>query len=248
MNTIRKILFVLPATFMAIGAMAQLPNDPAKAKAILDEVSKTARAYTSITANFTITLTKTDKSTDTKTGTIVMKDDKYKITIDNKVNNVVKKEEYYNDGKTTWVYSEKDKEVTIDCFDPNKKSENTFSPKDIFFLHEKGFNYEFVEEKTQKDGKVVQVVKLVPQKPEKKNYHQVRVTIDKAKKQIISIQFMNKDGSSTMYTVTSFTPNLAVPDTTFQYDSKTHPGVEVIDLRECATCPCGSATKTGTAH
>lgn len=241
MNTIRKFLFAVPATLLAVTAMAQTPSQT-KAKTILDEVSKTSKAYTSISATFSITLTKADKTSDTKTGSVVMKDGKYKITIENKVQNVVKKEEYYNDGKTTWVYSEKDKEVTIDCFDANKKSDNSFSPNDIFYLHEKGFNLDFIEEKTQKDGKIIQVIKLVPQKPEKKNYHQVKVTIDKAKKQIISVMFMNKDGGSTTYTVNTFTPNLAVTDAGFQFDTKSHAGVEVIDLRDCAACPCNTTT------
>jgi outer membrane lipoprotein-sorting protein len=236
MNSIKKIALFIPACFTAFIALAQPPAnayDP-KAKAILDEVSKTAKAYTSITATFSITMTKADKSTDVKNGSIVMKNCKYKITLENKIKEVIKKEEYYNDGKTTWVYSEKDKEVTIDCApDPNvKKSENSISPNDIFTIHEKGFKYTFVKEMTQPDGKVVQLIDLFPENPDKKNYHTVHLTIDKVKKQITNVIFVNKDGSTTTYAVKTFTPNLDVPDTTFQFDVKAHPGVTVTDLRE----------------
>jgi outer membrane lipoprotein-sorting protein len=239
MKTLSKILLAIPATILAVNCYAQPPaqKDPnydPKAKTILDEVSKTAKAYTSITAEFTITMKNAKGDvTDTKNGSLVMKSGKYKIVIDNKVKGVVKKEEYYNDGKSTWVFSEKDNEVTIDCApDPNaKRNENTISPNDIFTIHEKGFKYRFIKEEVQ-NGKAVQLIDLTPEKPEKKNYHTVKLTIDKTKKQIISVVFVNKDQSTTTYTVKSLTPNLDVTDATFQFDKKIHAGVSEVDLRE----------------
>jgi outer membrane lipoprotein-sorting protein len=78
----------------------------------------------------------------------------------------------------------------------------------------------------------VQLVNLVPEQPDKKNYHTVKLTIDKVKKQIISVVFLNKDGSKTTYTVKTFVPNTVYTDATFKYDTKTHPGVTVIDMRD----------------
>jgi outer membrane lipoprotein-sorting protein len=234
MNTIKKFLTALPVLLLTISAIAQPadPNYDPKAKAILDGVSSTAKAYSTITATFSITLTKADKTSEVKNGSIVMKSGKYKITLENKVKDVVKKEEYYNDGKTTWVYSEKDNEVTIDNYDPTKKkSENSISPNDIFTIHEKGFKYKFIKEETQ-NGKVVELIDMYPEKPDKKNYSIVKVTVDKVKKQIINVVFVNKDGSTTTYAVKTFTPNLEVPDTSFQFDAKAHPKVSVTDLRE----------------
>lgn len=240
MNSFKKILLAIPVLLIGVNAFAQTPpKDPnydPKAKAILDEVSKTAKAYTTITATFSITVKKTDGKTDVKNGSVMMKGGKYKIVLENKIADKVKKEEYYNDGKTTYVYNEKDNEVTIDCVSAKATDDNSISPNDIFTIHEKGFKYKFIKEETQKDGKVVQLIELVPEKPEKKNYHKVKLVIDKAKKQIISVQFLNKDQTSTMYTIKIFTPNLEVPDSTFQFDKKTHPGAEVIDLRENGEC------------
>ncbi|CAN5163829.1 hypothetical protein BH09BAC5_BH09BAC5_17410 [soil metagenome] len=234
MNTFKKITLSIPALLIAVIAFAQ-PSDPnydPKAKAILDEVSKTAKAYSTISATFSITIKQANGTSDVKNGSVVMKSGKYKITLENKVKDVVKKEEYYNDGKTTWVYIEKDNEVTIDnAPDPaKKKSDNSISPNDIFTIHEKGFKYTFIKEETQ-NGKVMQIINLVPENPDKKNYHTVKLTIDKVKKQIVNVVFMNKDGSSTTYNVKTFTPNNEVPDTTFQFDKKLHPGVSEIDMR-----------------
>lgn len=239
MNTLRNLLLAVPALMIATAALAQDPAYDPKAKAILDEVSKTAKAYTSISANFTITLKKAGSNTpDTKTGSLILKGDKYKVTINNKVGDKMKKEEYYNDGKTTWTYVEKDNEVTIDCFDPSKTNDNGFSPSNIFNIHEKGFKYLFIQEKKDSKGRTIQEIQLTPEKPEKKNYHQIRVFVDKDKKQIVELTFKGKDGSTTNYKVDSFTPNTPVTDASFQFDTKAHPGVEVVDLRECAACPC----------
>lgn len=236
MNAFKKLALSLPVCLFTVAALAQPakqqdPNYDPKAKAILDEVSKTAKAYSTITATFSITMKKADNTSDTKNGTVVMKSGKYKITLENKVKDAVKKEEYYNDGKTTWVYSESKKEVTIDNAPTASATSNTISPNDIFTIHEKGFKYKFIKEEVQ-NGVTVQLIDLYPEKPEKKNYHTVKLTIDKNKKQIIKVIFLNKDGSSTTYTVKTFTPNLDVPDSTFQYDEKAHPGVTRIDMRD----------------
>lgn len=235
MNSLKKISLAIPAFFLSAMAFAQPvdPNYDPKAKLILDEVSKTAKAYSSISATFSITIKPVTGTAEVKTGSVIMKSGKYKITLDNKVKDAIKKEEYYNDGKTTWVYIEKDKEVTIDhAPDPTKKkAENSISVNDIFTIHEKGFKYTFVKEETQ-NGKVVQIINLFPDKPDKKNYHTIKLTIDKTKKQIINIVQLNRDGSSITYNVKTFTPNTVVPDNTFQFDMKVHPGVIVIDMRE----------------
>lgn len=205
--------------------------DP-KAKTILDEVSKTAKAYTSITATFTMTMEKVDKSKDVHEGEVVIKGKKYKITLNRKIKNKVWKEIYINNSTTTWNYSEKECEITIDNAPDPAKAKNNFAPTDIFTIHEKGFKYKFVKEEVQ-GGKTVQLIDLFPEQADKKNYHTVKVVIDKAKKQIISATFLNKDGSKTIYAVKTFTPNLEVADATFNMEpAKQFPKCEVVDLRE----------------
>ncbi|HEU4716933.1 MAG TPA: outer membrane lipoprotein carrier protein LolA [Bacteroidia bacterium] len=235
MKILSHQLLLIPAFLFAGKVMAQQPAtndyDP-KAKTILDDVSKTAKSYSTITAEFTITTKKTDGTSDSKDGTIVLKGSKYKLTLNTKVKDKMYAEEYYNDGKTTWAYVQKDNEVTIDnAPDPNKKKEGTFSVSDIFSDPAKGFKYRFIKEETL-NGKVVQQIELYPEKPDKKNYHTIKLTIDKVKKQVISAVQVNNDQSTITYTIKKFTPNLDVPDSTFQFDKKTHPGVKAIDLRE----------------
>jgi len=211
------------------------PDYDPKAKTILDGVSATAKAYTSITATFTIATEKPGGVKETKTGTVILKGNMYKITLDSKNSKGVPyKEEYYNDGTTMWTYNGNDNECQVDnAPDPaKKKNDNTISPTEIFTFHENGFKYKFMKEETQAGGKVVQMIDLYPEQPDKKPYHTVKLTIDKVKKQIMSIVLMNKDGSKTTYTVNTFTPNTAYTDATFRFDKAAHPGVTMVDLRE----------------
>lgn len=224
----------LPASAFAQTAKTGPDYDP-KAKTILDGVSATAKAYTSITATFTISTEKPGGVKESKTGTVILKGNMYKITLDSK-NSQGKayKEEYYNDGTTMWTYNGNDNECQIDnAPDPAKKAnDNQISPTEIFTFHEKGFKYKFMKEETQAGGKVVQLIDLYPENPDKKPYHTVKLTIDKVKKQIVSIVLVNKDGSKTTYTVNTFTPNTAYTDATFKFDKAKYPGCSCVDLRE----------------
>jgi len=55
--------------------------------------------------------------------------------------------------------------------------------------------------------------------------------IDKVQKQLHSALIFDKSGMKYSYTVNTLTPNVNVPESTFTYDKKLHPGVEVVDLR-----------------
>jgi outer membrane lipoprotein-sorting protein len=235
MNLFSKIAIGVPALMFATAAFAQ-PTDPnydPKAKVILDDVSKTAKGYSTITATFTITIKHPDGSADVKNGTAVLKGSKYKVILENKVKDVIYKEEYYNDGTKTYVFTEKNGELTIDkAPDPNAtRSENSISPSSLFSAWDKGFKYKFIKEEV-KDGRTYQYIELYPEKPDKKNYTMVQLTIDKAKKQITSITLKMKDGSTTVYAIKTFTPNLEVTDATFKFDEKAHKVKTRVDLTE----------------
>jgi len=56
--------------------------------------------------------------------------------------------------------------------------------------------------------------------------------VDKSKKQIAGVKILMKDGSTCLYSIKTFSPNVDMPDTTFVWDAKAHPEVEVVDLRD----------------
>ncbi|MCY1562221.1 hypothetical protein D9M68_995800 [compost metagenome] len=65
----------------------------------------------------------------------------------------------------------------------------------------------------------------------KKSIFKVRLSIDKATKQIANVVIFEKNGNTYTYNVKTFSPNIKVPETTFAFDAKKYLGVEVVDLR-----------------
>lgn len=216
----KKLLVFIGLVLLNFQIKAQVD---AKAKKVLDEVSSKTKSYTSINAEFSITVENLkNKSTSTQLGKLTLKGNKYKLEVNNQV--------IISDSKTSWTILKDASEVQINNVEAKEK-ETGINPSNIFTMHEKGFKSEFVKEEKQKNGAVYQIIKLYPEDVKKKNFHTAVLTINKEKQQIVSIKILGKDGTDMIYLVKSFNANSAVPETVFVFNDKNYPGYEVIDLR-----------------
>lgn len=193
----------------------------AKAKEILAEVSKKYKSYDLVKADFTFTLeSPQNKAKETQNGTIWVKSkaNKYKV--------VMTDQDMISDSKTQWTYLKKDKEVQVANVDNNSDALN---PARIFTIYEQGFKYGYTGD--MKEGvKTYQMIDLSPLDT-KKSYFKIRLSIDKAAKQIANVLIFDKNGNKYTYHVKTFVPNVKVAETLFGFDAKKYPGVEVVDLR-----------------
>jgi outer membrane lipoprotein-sorting protein len=224
---IKQAITVLAFTaFFSTTSMAQTAapadQDP-KAKTILDEVSKTTKAYKTITAEYELVNTNKDKKqVDKQEGKIQVKGNKFRLEIPG--NTIV------CDGKTVWTHNKDAQEVTIKNFEPD--AEDALNPTTIFTMYEKGFKYKYDKEE-KVNGITYQEINLYPAvKPEKKKYHQVKLFIDKAKKQVHEVKMMMKDQGSQTYTIKSLKPNENLADNVFTFDTKGFKADQIIDERE----------------
>ena len=211
-----KKISLLAFSLFTFSTLINAQTDP-KAKAILDDLSAKTKAYTSIKAEFTFVIEKKDKTKDTQSGMIETKGPKYRL--------VITGHEISCDGKTVWDFMKDANEVQIK--DMETGGDDAINPSTIFTIYEKGYKYKF-----EGEDALTQTISLFPENPDKKKFHTVKLVIDKAKKQIISVKMMMKDGSVQTYTIKSFLGNAPIPDTDFSFDKKSHPGVEVEDLRD----------------
>ena len=221
-------LFVSCFLFVA-SAKAQQPKEvvDAKAKAILDDVAKQTKTYTSIKTDFTSVtekqVTNTEsKVTDTQSGTLSLKGKEYKLEF--------KGQTIFCDSKTQWTYIKESNEVQINNA-PDPTATDNINPVNIFTLYEKGYKYKYEKEDVV-GGAKVDIISLYPTDPEKKSYHTIRLTIDKVKKQIIAVKIMNKNGTSNTINVKNFTTNSEMADAMFIFNKADYKGVEVVDLRD----------------
>lgn len=213
-----KHLFIACAVVFSMIATNTYAQD-AKAKGILESVSKKVNSLKSLKANFALKLAGGNgKVRETKKGTFLMKGQKYRVTLQG--------QEIICDGKTVWTYMKDGNEVQVSNYNP---SEQTISPTKLFTnFYDKEYKYRYVGARTV-SGKACDVVEMVPIN-KAKQFSKVELAVDKGST-IVGGNVFEKNGNQYQYEVSGYTPNAPVTDAQFSFNPKEHPGVEVVDLR-----------------
>jgi outer membrane lipoprotein-sorting protein len=192
----------------------------AKAKSILEAVSKKINGLKSLKANFAFHLSSSNgKVKDTKKGTFAMKGQKYHVNIAG--------QEIICDTKTVWTYMKEANEVQVSNFNPDEQS---ISPTKLLTnFYDKEYTYKYIG--TRKvAGKNCEVIELTPVN-KGKQLSKLELAIDKANNTITGGNIWEKNGNNYQYEISNFTQNPPLADSYFTFDTKAHPGVEVVDLR-----------------
>lgn len=210
----------LLAMALLIFAQPAMAQGDAKAKTILEAVSKKINSLKSIKSDFAIFLKGANgKVNDTKKGTIYIKGPKYKINLDG--------QEIICDNKTVWTYIKDVNEVQVSKYNPD---EQTISPAKLFTnFYDKEYKYKYAGTRKVK-GKTADVIELTPTAGGKQ-FSKVELLVDSKTNTILGGTLWEKNGNEFQYEVSNFTPNAPIDDATFVFDKKKHPGVEVVDLR-----------------
>ena len=155
------------------------------------------------------------------TGTIVLKNKKYKLDIPQMGLQVT------CDGKTIWTYNSNSNEVNISNLD--EATDELMDPAKIFTIYQNGFNYKFIGEGVEA-GVPVYNIDLTPQKPSG-DIQKIKIMIDKQKSLIRGANMTGKDGNSYNVSVSQMKTDGVYPDSDFVFDTKKHKDAEVIDMR-----------------
>lgn len=209
-------------SILLVLAFAGYSQQDAKAKEILEKVTKTTQGLSSLDAKFSFEMkNKTQNVQDKYTGSIVLKNKKYKLEIPQMGLQIV------SDGKTVWTYNSNSNEVNIANLDDS--SDELMDPAKIFTIYQNGFDYKFVGEGVD-GGTQVYNIDLTPQKPSG-DIQKIKIAIDKQKMLIKSANMTGKDGNYYNVLVSQFKTDGAFPDSYFSFDPKKYKGVEVVDMR-----------------
>jgi outer membrane lipoprotein-sorting protein len=215
----RKLILIAILSFSVIAGYSQ---QDAKAKEILEKVTKTTQSLASIEAKFTFEMNnKTQNIQDKSSGTIILKNKKYKLNIPQMGLEVT------CDGKTIWTYTVKSNEVSISNLD--EETDDLMDPSRIFTIYENGFNYKFAGESV--DGGVpVYNIDLSPQKPTG-DISNIKLMIDKQKMLIHGANMTGKDGNKYNVIISQFKTDGVYKDSDFVFDPSKFKGVEIVDMR-----------------
>ena len=211
-------LLLASALLLTVSTHAQ---DDARSRVIVDKLVAKSKTWTSFEADFATRLQSTKDKLDVKqVGTIKTTGKKFNLVLaDNTI---------INDGTALYTYNKESNEVTIS---DAGEMDQEMDPSKLFTLYEKGFKSQFVEEKADAAGAMLQTIKLFPLDAAAKPYHTIILTVDKAKEEARQVQILYKDGNIVTYNLKRFVANPALADALFVFDKSKHPGVEVNDMR-----------------
>ncbi len=215
-----KRLFTI--VFLLAFAANCFAQQDAKAKEILEKVTKKTQSLASIDAKFSFEMSnKAQNIKEKSTGSIILKNKKYKLQIPQMGIEVS------CDGKSIWTYMVNSNEVSISNLD--ESTDDLMDPAKIFTIYERGFNYKFINETV--DGTVpVYNIDLTPQK-QNGDIQKIRIMIDKSKLLIRSANMTGKDGNSYQVSISSIKTDGVYKDSDFVFDPGKYKGIEVIDMR-----------------
>ena len=216
---LKKLYLTLAFFGTTMMLTAQTRNDP-DAKKVLDAVSSKFKTFKTVKAGFTYKVENASgKALSTKSGTILMKGTKYKVSFGG--------QEIFSDGKTVWNYDKNANEVTISNLDA---SAGTITPQKLFTnFYDNDFLYKLNGEK-KVGSKTLQEIEMTPT-DKSKPFHKVYVLVDKGAQTLYSTKVLEKGGNRYSYTVANMNTSTAMADNQFVFDKAKYPGVEVVDLR-----------------
>lgn len=215
-----KKLFVI--SILTLFASVGYGQQDLKAKEILEKVTKTTQSLPSIEAKFAFEMSnKKEGISEKSSGTIVLKDKKYKLSIPPMGLQV------YCDGKSIWTYMLHANEVSVSNLD--EETDDLMDPVRIFTIYERGFNYKYLGESVDL-GVPVYNIDLIPQQSNGE-IHSIKLMINKQKMLIHGAHMTGKDGNQYNVSIKEFKTDGVFKDSDFVFNPTLHKGVEVVDLR-----------------
>ena len=207
----KKITFLL--SFIFLNAYFLFSQDDKIALDMLNSMSDNYKKMKGFTSSFTYTMKNlTEDITDSFSGKISVRDDKYVLYIEG--------QKIINDSKTVWTYLEDLNEVTISDFDP---SEQDISINNVFEVYKEGYKHKFIDKVND-----INNVEIYPD-DEGKSYYKISFAILE-NNLLSSFTVYDKSNSIFIYSIDDFLEE-ELDNELFTFDLEKYPDIEVIDFR-----------------
>lgn len=217
------IMFILSntAVFGQTKTYTKKSDSDPKARVVLDKLKTTLDSYSSVEMNFTLTMEFPKQSPEVQNGLLIQSGKMFQLKMD--------QQEMYSDGKTSWIYFKKNKQVQVVDYDESAGGA-FISPKQLLRMYEKGnYVYMIIEERVEK-GNTILDIEFKPLDLNEE-FSKMRLTVNKTLNKVVSLKVFSKDGSRYSLQLNSITPNKKYDPSIFVFDAKAYPGVRVEDLR-----------------
>jgi outer membrane lipoprotein-sorting protein len=217
----KKIVLSYLCFFLAGTLLFAQESSDANAQALLEKARKKYESYKNLEADFSLTIEPAEGKREIQKGKIWQSGDKYRIKLD--------QQEIVCDGKSSWLYLKRNKEVQINDADTQNDA-NSLSPKGLLRMYHSGNFLYFMGSSGTEGGKAVQYIEIKPV-DRRSEYSKFRVAISKSNNQIVSMKTFNKDGSKFTMNISKLNTSKAIDSKKFIFDVAQYPGTHVEDLR-----------------
>lgn len=208
----RIYTLLLAACATSFGAFAQT------ARQVLDQTANTLKGSGGIEATFEATQFKGTQESGTTDGHIYVMGNKFKITSPSLTT--------WFDGRTQWTLLTGSDEVNMST--PTEAELQQINPYTFVNLYKRGYDLSLAT--TTYQGKACHEVRLTAQS-KSGDIQLLILVIDKTSHLPLSIRLRNNRGEWMRIRVSGIRTRRNYGDSTFRFDEKQHPGIEVIDLR-----------------
>jgi outer membrane lipoprotein-sorting protein len=200
----KNIVFICLAIFMSSLGWTQ---EEAKAKQLLDEVSKKMNTYENIYVEFKYKLDNNEEDIHQETrGNVTMKGDLYNV-------NFLGTNQVF-DGKKVYTIIEEDEEVNIS--QGNADDEDTITPSKFFSFYKNGYTYSW-DVLQNLNGRKIQFVKLVPIDSNSEIQH-ILLGVDVKTNHIYTLIETGNNSTVTTLTISKFKTNQPLSKSLFKFD------------------------------
>lgn len=207
----RKI--IISFFLVLFNSLFSYSQEDKRALDMLNSMSDNYKKMKGFTSSFSYTMKNlTEDISDSFSGKISVKDDKYVLFIEG--------QKIINDSKTVWTYLEELNEVTISDFDP---TEQDISINNVFEVYKEGYKHKFIG---KEDGK--NIVEIYPE-DEYKSYFKISFKIFE-NNQLSSFTVHDKSNSIFIYSINDFLEE-DLDSSLFTFNIELYPEIEVIDFR-----------------
>jgi len=151
------------------------------------------------------------------TGTFILKGNKFVLEMDEM--------KAYFDGKTQWAYVPQNNEVSIT--EPTDQELSETNPMAILSGYKSKCNIRF---STKIKSTQNYCIEMLP-KIKNQSVSKIEVQVNKNNHNLFSIKLTNKNGSTSLLSLSNFQKGVKVSDTIFAFNKNRYKGVVVNDLR-----------------
>ena len=208
----KRFLIIIQLLLLQATVLLPVVSAQNEATKILDKAAAAFQNAGGVKAEYTFTV-----EGESSHGVIKMKGQSFVNTFDDHV--------IWFDGKTLWTLVKSNEEVNITT--PSQREVAKMNPYAFVSIYKKGYT----AKQTGKGSKDVYEIELTANADNKSSVKSILLRLARSNYEPRFVRMKTADGATTEITVKSFVKGQKYGSSTFQFNPKNYPDVDIVDLR-----------------